>query len=512
MSAGAKERFVFKQSYKSRNLKSTKTLNLKHLAYIATRPGVMKNKECDFGLWGKLPGMEKIDDIETLRKGKEAIAAASDGHTIYRAILSVSKETARQYNLYDREEWEKLLRSKIDVLRRGMGIKKENFCWTAAMHYKKNHPHVHIMYWDNGKEPRREYISKERFEAVSEEIRKALTAAIENDAEIQQLLSERDALEKETRLKLNAMLKQSNLPDVLDLDHIKPHTADALGEELKELLQTLPRKGRLNYAFLDAGYKAKLDSFLDNVMKISDFSKIERQMLDYAAEISELYGNKDEVVDKRVEEAARSFRKALANETLRYLKDVKAELEARAPEFAAGDGELLMKEVRKVVTALARAQPEYQELLNRLPNERAPVKALLGDARVKEISDMLTKRLANDMRVRSIGDAYYKSQTSENDSKEDKASARKAVNRTIFRATGNALWDALAEDKGYAAQQNRDSAIMCLLRIFRDASQEKNQMQASRALARERYRNLSETARRNLRKEREQEGAWSPDF
>lgn len=41
----------------ARNLPSTPVLNQKHLIYIATRPGVMCNPECGFGLWGKLPSM-----------------------------------------------------------------------------------------------------------------------------------------------------------------------------------------------------------------------------------------------------------------------------------------------------------------------------------------------------------------------------------------------------------------------------------------------------------------------
>ncbi len=97
MSDKVPELFVFKQSYKSRNRPTTRVLNQKHLVYIATRPGVMRNPECGFGLWGKLPGMKASQNIDDLRTAYRAIGQASEGHTVYRAILSVDKNTAKDY-------------------------------------------------------------------------------------------------------------------------------------------------------------------------------------------------------------------------------------------------------------------------------------------------------------------------------------------------------------------------------------------------------------------------------
>lgn len=57
MSGMADERVVFKQSYKPRNAPSTRVLNLKHLEYITTRPGVMCNSSCGFGCFGKIADM-----------------------------------------------------------------------------------------------------------------------------------------------------------------------------------------------------------------------------------------------------------------------------------------------------------------------------------------------------------------------------------------------------------------------------------------------------------------------
>ncbi len=506
MSAGTKERFVFKQSYKSRNEKSTKILNQKHLVYIATRPGVMKNEGCGFGLWGKLPGMKKVDDVEDLRDAKRIVGEASESHTLYRAVLSVDEKTAKEFNLYDRKEWERLINAKIDVVRRAMNIKKGDFCWTAAMHYKKHHPHIHIIYWDNGKEPRREHINKQRFEALSEEVRRALTAALENDPEIRQLQSERADLERNVRLQLNAMLKESNLADALNLDHIRAHTANELGDALSELLSSLPETGRLYYDFVPDDYKAQLDSFVDRVLMMNDFSKLERQYLDYAAEISELYGNADAVIDKRVEDARRKLRKALANETLRYLRDTKLLLSA--PK----DVDALTAMTEQTVRAIARSLPEYQAALSCLPDVRMPMRTVIKDEDAKRKLDELVKKLADDARIRDASKAYFHKAAKDATTKEERREIGKPINSALYKAVGNTVWNMLREDEGYDVQEKRDAAINCLLRLFRDASQENNRMRASRDLMRERYRNLSETARKNLRKEREQQGSWSPEL
>lgn len=220
MSARVPALFVFKQSYKPRNLASTRALNQKHLIYIATRPGVMCNPECGFGLWGKLPDMKASQNIDDLKLARKEIGMASEGHTLYRAILSVDQDTAKKYDLYDRATWQSLINTRLCVLQREMHIKPQNFQWVASMHYKKRHPHVHIIYWDAGKEPQKEFISKERFEKISEHVRTAFSGAVYCSAEINSIHQQQDEAVKSTRLQLAALFKSANVADALNLDRI----------------------------------------------------------------------------------------------------------------------------------------------------------------------------------------------------------------------------------------------------------------------------------------------------
>ena len=64
-----------------------------------------------------------------------------------------------------------------------------------------------------------------------------------------------------------AMLKSANLPDALNLDHVKAEELDELGKGLAELARTLPSTGRLKYGLLKSEYRQKLDVWLDQIMK-----------------------------------------------------------------------------------------------------------------------------------------------------------------------------------------------------------------------------------------------------
>lgn len=620
--------FVFKQSYKSRNRPSTRVLNQKHLVYIATRPGVMRNPECGFGLWGKLPDMKASKDIDDLRTAYQVIGKASEGHTLYRAILSVDNNTARDYDLYDRETWQKLINTRISVIQREMHIKPENFRWVASMHYKKRHPHVHILYWDDGKEPRQEFISKERFEQISERVRTTFSRAVYFEKELKTVQAEQTETAKAVRLQLSAMLKSVNLPDALDLDHVKAEELDALGKGLEELARALPSTGRLKYGLLKAEYRQKLDEWLGQVIKISDFSKLEQKYLKLSTDVTRLYGNDESKTEQFLKQAHGTLFTELGNETLSYLKEVALELQSREPP---GDIQGLSVATWRIAGQLLRTDPDFAELLKSLPKWRTPDSAILKEELIKKKVDGLTRSLASDLRVRSRAAGYVATAkvTNQSPAKE----LRKEANSALYRATRAAVIEAIGKNMGdvqagemgtspgdlqelseasrhmagqllgkspsfaalltalpkqhqpigklmqdaaikeqinsvvqelthdlrirskidrltvetadsknaaqeeksaaykdlyrsmnklvletmrqemqYDVQEQREMATMALLRLFRSGSQSKNQLQCQRDLQREKYRNLSETAKRDLQKKRQQEGSWSMEF
>ena len=65
--------------------------------------------------------------------------------------------------------------------------------------------HVHILYWDNGKEPRQEFVNKDRFEQISERVRTTFSRAVYFEKELKTVQEEQTETVKAVRLQLSAM-------------------------------------------------------------------------------------------------------------------------------------------------------------------------------------------------------------------------------------------------------------------------------------------------------------------
>lgn len=505
----ATNQVVFKQWYKPRNLASTKALNQKHLLYIATRPGAMPNPGCDFSLWGQIAGMDKIGNINLLHHAHRLIGQASERHTIYRAVLSVSRETALKYGLHERAEWERLLRSRISVIRKEMNISKENFRWMAAMHYQKNHPHVHILYWDASKEPKQEFVNAERFNELSENVRSIFTSAITQQLEINSIHDEMDAATKQTRLELAALLKAANLPDALDLNHIKTPQLDDLGRELMELALELPTHGRLKYQFLPPEYKEKLNTYLEHVLQISDFAKLQQQYESLGIQLNQMYGTTPKLSEEYRAQAHSDFLKALGNETLRFLKETTATLQSQTPPE---DIQQLITLTRSAAQSILQNSEEYKCLLSRLPKHRTPLSALCGDEEFKTRLDALTRHLTDDLRIRSKAKALIDHASEPESTRTENKQTSKEVYKALYSTMRAEIWEQLQKDSGYDVQRGAALTTQCLLQIFRGTSQSKNHLKSQHTLRREKYRNLSKDAKQDLRRKREQEGSWEAEW
>ena len=622
-----KELIVFTQSYKSKNLPSTRILNQKHLVYIATRPGVMRNPDCGFGLWGKLPGMTASKNINDLRTAYQAVGKASENHTLYRSIISVNKNTATEYGLYDRETWQKLINSKISVIQREMGVKPENFRYVASMHYKKRHPHVHILWWDNGPEPRQEFMGDERFKLAAERIRHTFANTLIFEKKLETAQAGRSEAGKAARLQLAAVLKEMNIAEALNLDRIHTKELNTLGKGLAELARTLPATGRLKYKFLKPEYKDRLDAWLKDVLEIPEFARLEKTYMSLSEEVSKLYGNDAALTEKFQQQAQKKLYTDLGNELLRYLKDVAAELRDKEPP---ADVQRLRLATWRTAGRILREDPTFEELLHMLPKWGTPSIELLKDEKIKTKVDALTQRLAEDIRIRSKTVGLL-AQTGWPGSKADRSAAYRAMyqsaraaildeightigeplvgsrqesgdlmdshelNETVrrlaaqilrenksfqqlmdelpkasplrqsplrqekyqeqleqimgeltgdlrmrtliegyaaahgadadsyrnirkeecenlYRAMHTLILETVRQEKGYEEQEQQGMVVMALLRLFRSGSQSKNQLHSQRDFQREKYRNLSETAKRDLKKKRQQEGSWSLDL
>ena len=360
---------IFKQSYKSRTAPGTPGLNVRHLQYIATRPGAVYSPGCGFGLWGQLDG-SGIRIQTDLQQAKALVRAASAERTLYRAILSVGKEDAQAHGLYDRARWEALVNDHIGVIAREMDIKPQDLRWCAAMHYAKGHPHVHILYWDGGDQPRPEGIPKNKFPEKAERIRAAFAGDIHRE-EIRALQQEQREQTNALRAQLQTLCLEANPERGLNLTKlVKDDGLDGLAEQLAALARSIPGKGSLRYAYLPDWYKPQVDAFVDRCLKeVPELRQEAEKYERYTGEISRLYGNGDGGAEAGLEKARQTLRKALGNEVMGVLRNILPEIRALAPEGQTEAQALVRAAAREIAPELE----SYQKLKELLPPERIPV-------------------------------------------------------------------------------------------------------------------------------------------
>lgn len=503
---------VFKQRYNSVNVASTPVLNVKHLTYIATRKGAIRNPECNFGLWGRLPGMTDAENIDNFKLAKQTVSQASNCHTLYRVVLSVDKDTAARHDLYRREPWQDLVNRKIDVIAKEMNIERKDFCWAASMHYAKDHPHVHIMYWDSSSKPRQEFVPEARFEIIAERIRSAFGREIYQE-ELTELRAESKEVSGLVRLQLQAMCREANLSNALDLNHVSVAKLDDLGKQFAALALDLPDRGSLKYAFLPGGYKGKVNAFLDEVMKISDFSRLQTQYIKLTDQISDLYGNGEERKAFNREGAQKKLYTDLGNSVMSAIREYRAELMPDLPDKALELRAVVNTSVRRI----AQFSPRYQTLADLMPKLRTPMRVIAEGQVFRDTKDELVKELCRDLRIRTLLQSYVKAHfEGEELTTPSKTEARRQfetdARHDLYKAVDSIVGEQLQKGAGYDEQQQSWAVCKLLFRMFGSGSQGANQARSQRDLLKQRpARELSETAQKERLKEREHEGGWAQE-
>lgn len=196
-----------------------------HAQYMVERPGAA-------GYFG--------NDSEN-RPDPQQLAEEIRDHQgpIWRMIVSVQEDDARILGgeLLDRPAWEAACRHVIPEMLHKLGLDPDNTTWTAAMHRKEGHPHIHLMFWENTvQRGRGKWTSQER-----SGIRQLWTRELYGP-ERARLNAEKTALRGQIVKGFQATLE----------DHagMTDKQAQSLAELLGTVKDTLPGHGRLAYAYM----------------------------------------------------------------------------------------------------------------------------------------------------------------------------------------------------------------------------------------------------------------------
>ncbi len=389
---------VFKQSYRSRNLQGTPGLNVRHLHYVATRPGVVKNPGCGFGLWGRLPGDSTVTLQTDLERAEQIMMQRSESRTVYRAIISVGRETAEEKGMYHRENWEHLVNSQIAVIAKEMDIKPEHLCWCAAMHHAKDHPHVHILYWDDGSDPRPEGIGKNNFEKKAEHIRAAFSRELFREEILEQQQLQRGQ-QKEIRLLLRSLCREANPEKAVNVNRLyRDGTLEELAGKMDQLLRNIPAKGSLRYAYIPPAYRELVDDTVKRCLEIPEFRSAFRDYERSTRRIADLYGN-GKAAEEKWQQAEMKLHRELGNEVLKSVAGIRKEIRL---ELLSQPSDLIQKAMTEIVPNLR----SYELLQQTLPRHRIPIKSM--DSQIpgfRSAMDAVLADIQSDARFRTAFEA-----------------------------------------------------------------------------------------------------------
>lgn len=495
---------VFKQRFHPVAGSQTAGLNVRHLQYIATRPGAVYNRGCGFGLWGRLPGERQPRDVQSLDHAKAVVEEASRCRTVYRAVISVGAKDALAQNLYDRANWERLARAHMGVIARQMGIADKDFCYLMSMHQVKGHPHIHILYWDNGTEPRQEFLPKERFERIAEAVRADWNRDILAD-EIAASRIEQQESSKALRTTLMALCLEANPARALDLSRLttSPHL-EGLFAQLWQLVQALPERGSLKYKYLPADYKQQLDAFLDGALTMPELADALKQYLDATDALSDSYGNGEATAVKNRAKAVQKLYTSLGNGVMEAIRDIRRELEASPPETMPE----LLALVREAATLL-RSQPSYAPALAAMPRERVPTAQLYQLPAFRAQLDALVRDVLRDPILKGQLKGFIRQAAADADDPKETAREIRRAFQSVLR---HEAVEALRQDAGYNEELRRTATAGVVQAIFRLLSQMTSHRQAQgrqHDLRRNQLLEKSREERKHTRAKMQQRGHWS---
>ncbi len=361
---------VYKQWYASVSDNKTPMLNVKHLAYIATKQAECEfNNGCAFSLWGNVG--DGTGTIYDWQKTKQILSAESKAHKlVYRAVLSLDADTSQHKDYTSRESWQKITESHLVDIAKQHDIKPQNLRWVASYHAATGHPHTHIMFWDASDALHNEYIPPQNFERMTENIRAAFNKEIFAEEIFE--YREKNKIEKTLlNTEIESLLKDIKVENT-ELSWINERASfseqkfNEIGKELVFLATHLPNTGNLSYKYLPPALKMQTDKIIDLLLTNKHFKLHFAQMMENQKEILSLYGNTDNRVEKNIEYFKKDYYKDYGNKILQHIKDNFDAYKEFATEI------FVPEEIKIVVAANLKTTSGYADLIKHFPSRITP--------------------------------------------------------------------------------------------------------------------------------------------
>lgn len=156
----------------SRYLKNgTKKKLSNYVKYIATREGVVNNRENYIGYLANRPGAVKFGAHGLFSQEDTPIdlnavtrEVANHGGNVWTHVVSLRREDAQRMGYDTLTAWRELVKRQIPNIAKQSKIDLKNLRWYAAFHDKETNPHVHIVVYSVN--PREGFLTKHGIEKI----------------------------------------------------------------------------------------------------------------------------------------------------------------------------------------------------------------------------------------------------------------------------------------------------------------------------------------------------------
>lgn len=311
----------------------------------------MRNENMKHGLFGKLEAGHITEFADWKDVARLSYANSRKNITMYRSIISFRRETATELMLNKQKDWQRYVEKHILTIARQNSIKVENLCWVCSVHNERDHPHVHIVFWDKSAQVRNPYTHP----AIPNKIRKQLIKDTfpdkiraygqQKDIAVSKMRLISDQLVDEFEQHIRTMDKgkykglrsqyalEEELADCFDFDD---EALNAIADWLFKIKAHLSPRGRIAYKLLPPEVKAEVDGLVHYL--IGSNPQLKKLVQDYVQaklRLVGLYTSKPESLQKAKKDYQKEAEKIIANRILGAVRTLyRIDSEMRSAEYA----------------------------------------------------------------------------------------------------------------------------------------------------------------------------------
>lgn len=300
-----------------------------HINYIGRTEGAESNGE--HSLFGTLDSNENVyemkkTDILVYIKNK-----VSKGAYVYKTVISLTEEDCERYGYTTRNDWENLIRANINTIADEYNIKLENLDWVASFHTEENHPHIHLVFYDNSN------VIKVKPYVQYDKIKQKLNYSVYKK-DIQPLLDEKNKVKKKIK-----NVFQNNIDETISYDSNKIFNNKIADKDLNEIALLLKelyeikdleykttKKGSWKMQYQTPEIKEKIRAITNKILTSSSQIKDEvNSYVNACIEIEQIKNINNTVrqnrkaINQTMQKETEFILKKIDNQILDYLKDTK---------------------------------------------------------------------------------------------------------------------------------------------------------------------------------------------